>query len=135
MLLSSFTQAVANAEIFTAQMIEDVHELQSHPFAVEEAWRDLRHTKKFTPAISEVRAAYEAALQMDDPLGRGRIRRGRQRAVGNADHADGGEGAGACGGEDAAKLAAFDAMLDIEHHRRLIADDAKQHPEAVEAAR
>jgi hypothetical protein len=62
MLLASFPQAVNNAEIFAAQMIEDVLELGPHPYAVEEAWRELRHTKKFTPSISEVRAAYEAAI-------------------------------------------------------------------------
>jgi hypothetical protein len=63
MLISSFPQNLPNAEIFTSMMIEDVLDWTPHPFALGDACRELRLKMKFTPSISELHVAYEAALQ------------------------------------------------------------------------
>jgi hypothetical protein len=61
MFVASFPQNTTTAEIFAAQMGEDVQSWQPHPFEIEEAFRALRLSKKFLPSIAEVHAAWKAA--------------------------------------------------------------------------
>jgi hypothetical protein len=60
-LLASFPQNTNGAEIFAAQMAEDVLSWRPHPFSIEEAFRELRLNYKFMPSICEVHSAYKAA--------------------------------------------------------------------------
>jgi hypothetical protein len=59
-LISSWPQRPANEEDFIAQMIEEVHDWEPHPFILGDACRKLRLTLKFTPSIAELYAAYQA---------------------------------------------------------------------------
>jgi hypothetical protein len=61
--VASFSQGVANPEIFTSEMIDDVVSWHPHPFSIVEALRGLRHIHKKPPPTSEVHAAYKAASE------------------------------------------------------------------------
>jgi hypothetical protein len=61
-LVSSYPTAnIPDPGIFLKQMVEDVCSWNPHFLVLEEACRKLRQTKKFMPAISELKEAYEAA--------------------------------------------------------------------------
>jgi hypothetical protein len=61
MFVASFPQNTTTAEIFAAQMAADIQSWQPHPFEIEEAFRELRHSKKFVASTAEVYPAWQAA--------------------------------------------------------------------------